>query len=60
MITIKQKKGESRKDYLIRIAIAYIDDASQISDTLLFYDGVESDGGCLADDLRDEFEIEEG
>jgi len=59
MIKLEQKKDESRKDFLIRLAVAYIDDAAQISDTMLFYDGTESDGACLADDLRYEFGLED-
>lgn len=60
MIKIDQKKGETRKNYLIRIAIEYIRAESGYShNNSLFYDGCECDGYCLADDLQAEFDIED-
>lgn len=59
MIKIKQKKNESRKDFLVRLAIAYIDECSKYVDIDLYYDDCESDGACLADDLSCEFNMED-
>ena len=60
MIKLEQRKNEDRKTYLIRIAIAVIDASTGYShDEEIFYDGVECDGGCVAEDLRIEFDIDE-
>jgi hypothetical protein len=47
MDTIIQKKGECAKDYLLRVAISYIDE-----NTVHIYDGTECDGSCLIDDIK--------
>jgi hypothetical protein len=52
-----QKQNESRKDFLIRIAIGYIRRSSDIVGFLMNYDNAECDGECLADDLEDELEV---
>jgi hypothetical protein len=61
MIVLKENENEERKKYLVRLAIAYIvqhTDYAGIDDSL-FYDNAECDGYCLAEDLRNEFDIEE-
>ncbi len=60
-ITVKLRKGESRKDYLIRVAVAYLKHVDHTGhfqtgypDTIN-YDEADCDGACLADDLEAEF-----
>jgi hypothetical protein len=53
MDTIKQKKDESRKDYLLRVAIYYIDEEREN-----IYDEAECDGSCLIDDIKMELNLE--
>jgi len=60
-IEIKLRENESRKDYLIRVAVAYlkeVDHTGQFQtnypDTIK-YDDADCDGHCLADDLENEF-----
>lgn len=60
-IEVKQNQGESRKDYLIRVAVAYllkVDHTGHFStgypDTIK-YDDADCDGICLANDIMDEF-----
>jgi hypothetical protein len=43
--------NETRKDYLIRVAIELIRNGSANYETIEF-DDAECDGGCLADDLQ--------
>lgn len=59
MIKLKQKENENRKNYLVRLAIAFLDENSgyNLQNDTLFYDEAECDGFCLADDLRSEFDI---
>ena len=60
MIKLEQKENESRKKYLVRLAVEYIQEMSGyvgIDDTL-YYDGVECDGHCLSEDLKIEFDID--
>ena len=59
MITIKQKENENRKDYLVRIAIAFINEHCDYVgvDYTINYDDAECDGYCLAEDLRAEFDL---
>ncbi len=56
-----QKEGESRQEYLVRIAIDYIESHTGYigMEDEVFYDDAECDGYCLAQDLRYEFNIEE-
>lgn len=59
MITIEQKDGETRKNFLLRMAIQYINDHTGyigVDDTL-FYDESECDGYCLANDIEAEFDV---
>jgi hypothetical protein len=58
MIKVKQKENETRKDYLVRVAIKMLDENAYQIDTIEF-DEAECDGYCLAEDLRNEFDIEE-
>ena len=53
---IQQKKNESRKDFLVRVAIEMLDNNTDSIDTII-YDDAECDAGCLAEDLRNEFGI---
>lgn len=60
-ITVKLREGESRKDYLIRVTVAYlkhVDHTGHFStgypDTIN-YDEADCDGSCLANDLEAEF-----
>ena len=48
---ITQNINETRKDYLIRVAIELINNSSAYSETIEF-DEAECDGACLADDLQ--------
>ena len=61
MIKLEQKENEKRQEYLVRLAIAYIIEHTGYVgvDDYLFYDDAECDGYCLAEDLRNEFDIEE-
>ena len=61
MEEFKQKKNETRKNYLVRIAIAYIEEHIGYVgvDDFMIYDKAECDGYCLADDLRIEFNVDE-
>lgn len=61
MINLPQREGEDRKTYLVRLAIEYINSESGYDhNQQIFYDEAECDGYCLAEDLRLEFNIEEG
>lgn len=51
------KEGESRRNYLVRVAIAYIENHSDQSGCL-FYDETDCDGYCLVEDLTNEFELD--
>lgn len=58
---LKQADFPSRKEYLVAMAILYIRSHTGyygINDDV-FYDEAECDGYALADDLIDEFEIDE-
>ncbi len=57
MKTIIQKENESRKDYLVRVAIIMLRENADIMDTITF-DEAECDAFCLADDLESEFDID--
>ena len=48
---IKQDKAEPRKDYLIRVAIAFIE-RNDLGAHTIEYDGVLCDGYCLQEDLK--------
>jgi hypothetical protein len=61
MIVIEQRVGEDRKDYLVRLAIAYIESHTGFIgiDDIVYYDEAECDGYALAEDLKIEFEVED-
>lgn len=56
-----EQECKDRKEYLVRLAIAYIVDHTGYlgMDDDIFYDEANCDGFALAEDLRVEFEIEE-
>jgi len=58
---LKQEDFLSRKEYLVAIAILYIDSHTGYSgiDDNVFFDEAECDGYALAEDLRIEFDIDE-
>ena len=58
MVTIKKRQGESRKEYLVRAAIEMLT-ASGYKIETIEYDDAECDAFCLADDLKNEFNIDE-
>jgi hypothetical protein len=60
-LEIKARENEPRKDYLIRVAVAYLKEvdhtgafATHYPDTII-YDEADCDGECLAEDLENEF-----
>ena len=60
-ITVTPKPEEPRKDYLIRVAVAYLKKVDHTGhfqthypDTIN-YDEADCDGCCLAEDLENEF-----
>ena len=57
-----QKETETRQEFLLRIAIYYLENTAGIigieNYVNLHYDGVDCDGYCLADDLRLEFNLD--
>lgn len=59
MESYNQLSGEDRKTFLVRIAIQYIKDHTGYMgmDDEMMYDGTVCDGYCLAEDLKDEFNI---
>lgn len=61
MIKIEEKENETRKEYLVKLAIAFLRENSGygLQNDTLFYDEAECDGFCLAEDLSAEFDIEE-
>ena len=58
MEKVTQRVGESRKDYLVRVAITYLREIPLMNEGVLIFDEAECDGFCLADDLETEFDIE--
>ena len=58
---LKQEDFPSRKEYLVAIAILYIDNHTCYSgiDDNVFFDEAECDGYALCEDLRIEFDIDE-
>mgnify|MGYP000595508064 FL=1 len=58
MIKVKQKENETRKDYLVRVAIKMLDENAYQIDTIEF-DEAECDASCLAEDLRNEFDVDQ-
>ena len=58
MIKVKQKENETRKNYLVRVAIKMLDHNGYGMDTIEF-DESECDAFCLAEDLRNEFDVDQ-
>lgn len=57
MIKVKLKENETRKDYLIRVVIAMLNENGYNIDAVE-YDEAECDAFCLVEDLRIEFDVE--
>jgi hypothetical protein len=57
MITIKQKKGEDRKEYLARVAVVFLENSWEIENEGLEikYDDAVCDEYCLIDDIKNEY-----
>ena len=53
---IKKLKNENRKHYLARICIVFLENDNIESIT---YDEADCDKGCLVDDLRDEYSLDD-
>ena len=58
MIKVKQKENETRKNYLVRVAIKMLDENAYRIEPIEF-DEAECDAFCLAEDLRNEFDIDQ-
>lgn len=60
MQKITKKEGEDRKTYLARVAVALLEanDGTMTEETII-YDDAECDASCLAEDMKNEFDIEE-
>lgn len=56
MKEVKQKQNETRKDYLVRVAIIMLNENAYVMDSIIF-DEAECDAFCLAEDLRIEFNL---
>tara|TARA_R110002167_G_scaffold349425_1_gene561286 strand:- start:1084 stop:1263 length:180 start_codon:yes stop_codon:yes gene_type:complete len=58
MIVVKQEESETRKEYLVRVAIEMLIQNGYGMKTIEF-DEAECDAFCLAEDLRNEFDIDQ-
>ena len=58
MIKVKQKENETRKNYLVRVAIKMLDENAYQIESIEF-DEAECDAFCLSEDLRTEFNIDQ-
>lgn len=56
MKEIVLKKDETRKDYLIRVTIAMLNESGYLIPAIK-YDEAECDAFCLAEDLKNEFDV---
>ena len=60
-IEIKPRENEDRKDFLIRVAVAYLNEVDHTGHFMtdypetIKYDEADCDGCCLAEDLQGEF-----
>ena len=52
MREVKQNKGESRKDYLLRVAVAMLEENAGHMDATIIFDEVTCDAFCLIEDLK--------
>ena len=60
-LKMKEQDFDNRKQYLVALAIAFLEENtgySGLEDTLN-YDETTCDGYCLAQDLKDEFNLED-
>jgi hypothetical protein len=57
MVKVNQRKNETRKDYLIRVAIKMLDANVDEIDTTVEFDGFEGDAFCVSDALKRECNI---
>ena len=48
------KPNESRKDYLLRVTVAFLRENWEAAECATDYDGTTCDGSCLADDIEAE------
>lgn len=58
MENVIKREDETRKEYLVRVAITYLNEIPLMGDGSLIFDEAECDGYCLAEDLTTEFNIE--
>jgi hypothetical protein len=56
MTKIKQKEFETRQKYLVRVAIAMLEENAYLMEVIKYDDAV-CDALCLANDLKIEFDI---
>lgn len=56
-IEVKKLEAETRKEYLVRVAIAMLNENACCIEPII-YDEVECDAFCLAEDLAIEFGID--
>ena len=57
LIKVPQINGESRKEYLVRVAIIMLKNSGYNIEPIE-YDNAECDAFCLAEDLENEFDID--
>lgn len=57
MTEVTQLKNETRKEYLLRVTIAYLREVPLMNEGVIIFDDAECDGACLADDLESEFDV---
>lgn len=50
---VLRRESESRKDYLLRVAMELIGNCWEAEEFRIVFDGAECDGACLVDDIRD-------
>jgi hypothetical protein len=56
MVKVIQKENETRKDYLVRVAIIMLDANVDEIDTTVEFDGFEGDAFCVSEALKKEFD----
>ena len=55
---IEPRENEPRIEYLSRVLYAFMEQNGIASECTIEYDGVECDGGCLAEDFISELGVE--